>query len=233
MFETYFDPAAARNSNFHIACQRGDLDAVTRLLDEGADVNNTRSDMPALLAAAHGQHWAIVRLLIERDAEVNCKNLHGWSPLHIAAEQGHEEMIRLMVENAGFVNRKDSSGESPLYVAAKANKLEACKILLELGADPRIQNKIRDTPMHCASRNGNEALAIALIEKGGFAHAENDAGETPISLSTGEMSAILEKAELERTSKQSVSEAQPDADGTTPTVPAETANPKKRKILKA
>lgn len=234
MFDMTQDPQFKANSEFHSACIRGDLEAAERHLAEGADINVTRSDMPALLMAASEQHWHVVRALVEKGAEVNCKNRHGWTPIHIVAQHGHEDLVQLMIDNAALFNRKDNHGETPLYVAAKAGKREVCFKLMKQGGDPRVGNDQRDTPMHCAARLGDSELLQAMSEKGAMAHAENDAGETPISVAADDsLRSMLEQLELARSLKVSADARAPEpvaeGEGAAPT----TAQPTRRRILKA
>lgn len=234
MFEFTPDPKFKANTEFHNACSRGDLAAAERTLAEGADLDVTRSDMPALLMAAYGHHWHVVKFLVDKGADVNCYNRHGWSPLHIAAEQGHEEITQLLVDNNALFNGKDTHGETPLYVAAKANKPEICRFLLKLGADPRVGNRERDTPMHWASRHGDSELLQLMSEKGAMAHAENDKGETPIGVAKDDsLRSMLEQLELTRSLKVEVesrkAEAAPEGEAPAPS----TVQTNRRRILKA
>lgn len=232
------DSATSRNNDFSQACLRGDLDAVKRLVEAGADINTVRSDMPSLLLAANGQHWEICKFLIDRQVNLNCENLHGWSPLHIFAQQGHEELCRRACEEAAYVNRRDRRGQTPLYVAAVANQLETVKLLLSQGADPRNLTRERDTCMHAAARNGNAEMCQALSAAGALAHAENDAGETPITLAaTDDLRAVLEAAELSRAATQAAqareeARAEQAAESGEASTPA-TTQPGKRRLLKA
>ena len=248
MFSLDADPQFKRNQEFHDACRLGDKAKAIRLLDENPDdhylIDVTRSDFPAILQAAHGQFWDLCIELINRGVDLNVKNRHGYSPLHVFAQHGHEELITLALDAAAFVHRKDAQGRSALYFAAQADKLEACKLLMSHNADPNSITVDCDSPMHCASRNGNTALAKLLIEAGGYAHCENDLGETPITLAkTDEMRAELEAIELQRVMREAdtnrLKEAQaqavaadPNVDLSTVKLAVEEAKPKRR-ILKA
>jgi ankyrin repeat protein len=87
------------------------------------------------IAAAHGRVEAI-RVLQELGADVNQPNKHGFTPLHIAAENGHVGAISVLIEKLGIkVNQASNSGRSPIFCAAREGHLEVVKALIEFGAD--------------------------------------------------------------------------------------------------
>lgn len=238
MFEFNADPQFVRNQQFHDACRVGDTATAVRLLEENPTdshlIDVTRSDKPAILEASYGQHWELCAELIKRGVDLNVKNLHGYSPLHVYAEHGQDDLIRLAAEHAAYINRKDNKGQSPLYFACKADKEGTCDTILSLGGEVNALTKELDSPMHWAARNGNTSLAAKLIARGAHAHGENDMGETPISLAkTDDMRAELERASLMRTVEdaEATRQAEAAADPASADQPAE-AKPKRR-ILKA
>ena len=69
----------------HCAAWKGHAEAVTLLLDRGADIqakneNGHWGDTP-LHAAAHGNQRAVAEVLIERGADIHAKNAAGNTPL--------------------------------------------------------------------------------------------------------------------------------------------------------
>jgi len=92
------------NDEFWEAVRKGDLAAVTALLDKGADVNaKFRYGATALFKAAERGHTEIVKLLLARGADVTVKDtFYGATAMTWALSNGHVETIRALLE-------KDSS----------------------------------------------------------------------------------------------------------------------------
>ena len=69
-------------------------------------VPQLREDTPLHFAATNG-HVSMVKLLVERGADVNVKSQWGQTPLHYAAGEGHVAMVKLLVELGAEVGAKD------------------------------------------------------------------------------------------------------------------------------
>ena len=77
------------------AAQRGDLDAVRRLLRAGADVNEGQGDgMTALHWAARNGELAMGEILLYAGASVDAGTRIGsYTPMHLAARGAHHEFV--------------------------------------------------------------------------------------------------------------------------------------------
>jgi len=95
---------------------------VTFMAQSGvADVNmSTPYDgMTALMFASYSNYdqREIVRMLIERGADVNIKNSKGMTALMIASRGGRTEIVRMLIERGADVNIKNSNGKTALMLA--------------------------------------------------------------------------------------------------------------------
>jgi ankyrin repeat protein len=80
------------------AARRGNYDAAAALLDGGADPNlfdsiRTRPGWSPLMNAVHKSQPRIVKLLIDRGADVNARAADGTTPLALSEDQDIADML--------------------------------------------------------------------------------------------------------------------------------------------
>ena len=54
-----------------------------------------------------------MRLLVERGAEVNSRDMWSWTPLHLASRFGHLKVVKLLLEHGAHVHALDGDGQTP------------------------------------------------------------------------------------------------------------------------
>lgn len=114
------------------AVRNGDLDMAVMLLDHGASVvHPNRFGMTPLTAAARVVDGSVdmMRLLIERGADVNAATMEGSTSLHQAAWAGSVEGITLLLESGARTDAVDSDGRTPADVAEIMEQWEAAELL--------------------------------------------------------------------------------------------------------
>ena len=117
------------------AAEKGDVEAVRKLIAKGADVNakGARSKgypTPLYLAAEHGNK-EIAELLIAKGADVNAKDFLSQTPLHMAAGIGHKDVVELLIANGADVSITQFDGKTPRMYAEGKGYTEIAGILKE------------------------------------------------------------------------------------------------------
>ena len=76
----------------------------------------------------------MVRLLLEKGAELEAKTNYGWTALHAAAQQGRTAVVRLLLEKGAELEAKNNYDWTALHEAAWLGHTAAVRLLLEKGA---------------------------------------------------------------------------------------------------
>src|SRR2546429_27864 len=95
------------------------------LLDKAANFELAVADLEEVWrnAVLHGATkrglGGVVRLLLEKGADVNAKTNYGETALHWASENGHEAMARLLLQKGADVNAETNDGGTALRWAVE------------------------------------------------------------------------------------------------------------------
>jgi ankyrin repeat protein len=102
-------------SSIWSAAKAGDLEAIKRLLDEGADADghDPLGITPLSWAAIANQPEA-VQLLIDLGASTAGRNGDGETALHGASFLGNDEVVEVLLRAGAPVNARNAKGETPL-----------------------------------------------------------------------------------------------------------------------
>lgn len=165
------------------AAMKGDIAAVSALIQQKADVNAPQSDgATAIQWAAYRNDLPLAEVLIGAGANIKAANREGATPLYLASLEGSAAMIRRLLEAGADANEVGPQGETPLMLAARSGNLEAIKLLLDYKAQIGAKDKLRGTtPLMWAVEQSHPAAVKLLIERGADvkASADPDAGGKP------------------------------------------------------
>ena len=107
--------AKAVEDNIWSAAKNGDLAAIERHLQDGADIdgiNPAFGQTPLVRAALVGQLEA-VDWLLQNGAAVNGRTKDGGTPLHAAAFLGRVEVAKLLLQHGADTEAKNNNGVTP------------------------------------------------------------------------------------------------------------------------
>lgn len=100
-------------------------------------------------------HSDTVRLLIKHNAELNTKDISGWTPLHVACAENDVELVRLLVSRGARINATDNHGNSPLRLARQIGSKEVIEYLKSQGAKEFGTGTSHRTTSQCSNKKKN------------------------------------------------------------------------------
>jgi len=93
-----------------------------------------KAPIPLILAARAGQ-VGLVKLLLERGADVNLRDKETEATALIAAaHQGHVQVVEVLLQKGADISAKDKTGKTALSEATRYNHEDVVKLLKERGA---------------------------------------------------------------------------------------------------
>jgi len=105
---------------FFIAVEDGDVDTVdTIITEEKVDPNMKERERAtyAIIEASRQGHLPIVRLLLEKGADINAQGLQKETALMAAVQKGHSDVVRFLVEKGADKTLQNARGKTALYLA--------------------------------------------------------------------------------------------------------------------
>jgi len=191
---------------------------VERALKDGEKVN-TRTGKVEQFASAGGKTLCevaakgdteLVKVLLEKNADVNAKDTKGVTPLVYAAAGGHEQIVKMLLDRGADVNAMANDGRRPLYISVARGDLPIARLLVDAKADVNIKDGHGGTALHTAAVWDRHEIAEILIEAGADVNAIDGQGNTTLDLAqwwTSENTAKLLKANNANAVKGSQQEA--------------------------
>ncbi|KAJ8026830.1 Transient receptor potential cation channel subfamily A member 1-like [Holothuria leucospilota] len=171
---------AAEEQNFEALQVLLDHEGAKDLIDESDRYDNT-----ALHIASEKGFLAIIKLLLDRGADVDAKNEDEMTPLHLAAQNGHVQCILEFVKrDENSVNDEDENSNTPLHLAALEGHSRAVQCLIDAGADIQARNQSLWTPLDCAASRGWVKSASVLIDADCPIDPTDKAKVTPLHLAS-------------------------------------------------
>lgn len=161
--------------------KRGDLDAVSALLEKGADANaldvkdETALHVVARMCDHAGENQQrsfesialrVAKLLLKHSADPNVAGTEmRLTPLHVAARHGHVRLVEVLLAGGADANALDANGATPLHHAARALKAKCVRTLIAGGANPQLPDASGTLPRDVPEvANGKDSFASAIRE---------------------------------------------------------------------
>jgi ankyrin repeat protein len=191
------------------AARSGDIDSAKRLLDAGANIEETApTGTTALVLAAHSDQGAFAAFLLDRKANPDSDGA-GYTALHAAILRGNLDLVKALLAHgahpnprqrtatpakrySGFGFDKRMIGATPFLLATRVAQLDAMRALAAAGADVNLGLDDGTTPLMAAAmrqlrgaRFAEDRIVQAMkvaIELGSDIRRTNSAGDTALHM---------------------------------------------------
>ncbi|XP_069576175.1 histone-lysine N-methyltransferase EHMT1a isoform X1 [Brachyistius frenatus] len=151
----------------HLAAKLGHYDIVHHLLAKASKHINGQDDggwTPVTWAIEY-KHMELVRLLLDKGADVNIRDKEENVCLHWAALSGCDDIAQTLLEARCDLTAVNVHGDSPLHVAARENHLECVMLFLSRGADVSQRNREGETTLDCCACGSKVWTALNTNKK--------------------------------------------------------------------
>ena len=177
-------PVCKLDSNPHALAANGLPDALAKLLETSEtaiDLNaKDEYNCAPLLWAARNGHIDMLKLLIDKGADVETAGYNGMRALHHVCNSSKEKCVEILLEADANPNATDDANSTPLHWAAARGVLNIVVRLSDKGADPNVATKTGVRPIHKASIYGQFQIVKKLVECGADVDVQDNEGNTAL-----------------------------------------------------
>jgi len=188
----------------HLAVVGGSGPVILRLLDAGADPDQTCMEDFHRLAPIHRAaldcSLSALNALLVHGADINKSDLHERTALHCAAGAGHVSAVDLLLQAGARIDHLASYWQTPLYHAVKHGRHEVVELLTSHGADitrasidwndnTLLHQAVLAACKHAASRHDSTACLAILLQAGASVDGLDARGTTALHLAAARGSA--------------------------------------------
>ena len=119
------------NEQLLLAIQRGDREAIPKLLQEGADINvrDAQGRTPVMIAT-YQHNTKMVRELLQAGADINIRDNNKENPLLHAGAQGWLDILKLAIEAHADTSLTNRFGGISIIPASERGHVEVVRELL-------------------------------------------------------------------------------------------------------
>ena len=172
------------NNKLIAAAERGNARKLLNSLNKGAHINaRDADDCTALHYAANHKNPDLVKILLERGADVHAEDSEGRTPLFYCETA---QSAALLIQAGADVDAIDNDGNAPIHTAAATRgRAEVLQQLLSAGAGVSDWNKYLQTPlMRVTESSGPEMRKKIemLLSQGADVNRSNTYGQTALTL---------------------------------------------------
>jgi ankyrin repeat protein len=149
------------------AAERGQEATAQKSLKAKANIQATDEDDEApLLLAVKKEHRQVVKLLVDKGAEVNAQGGFYGNALQAASSNSHGVVVKMLLDKGAEVNAQGRDYGNALQAASSNSHEAVVKMLLDKGAEANAQGGDYGNALQAASSNSHEAVVKMLMAWG-------------------------------------------------------------------
>ncbi|XP_046579349.1 ankyrin repeat and KH domain-containing protein mask-like [Haliotis rubra] len=159
---------AQAEDDLHQACETGNLSAVRLILcQRRVDINCRQSGSTPVMRAARMGHLEVMKLLVNKGANVSLANTPGNNMLHLACVDGPVEVVQYVLPlDVVDINSRGWNERTPLMIAGITGTLKIVDVLVSKGGDVSLVDKDSNNILHLAYESGQENVALYVLSLG-------------------------------------------------------------------
>ena len=171
----------------HFAVYQDDQEFIEILCNARADIDAKCSECktPLMLAVMQNSVQS-VQSVLDKHANPNLIDVHGWAAHHMAAVSNEfeaVEILQLLIHNGASVDGLTNKGNTALALAVLYDLIKTAEVLLLGKADPSMCGDHLWSPLHIAADKNYAKMAELLCRFGANVNSTNHQGYTPLVIS--------------------------------------------------
>ena len=151
----------------HLSVWLNHYSFVCRLLNEvrcPVDIKSKSQQTSLSLAAARG-YLPLLKLLLDKGADIESRDSVGMTPILCSAHNGQVQSFYVLKARGANLEAKDISGANAMHLAASKNHVDMMRVLKKLDFELEATDKNGMTPLHkAAASNSLDAIDYLLFQ---------------------------------------------------------------------
>lgn len=166
------------------AIRQGRTEALEPLLAKGGINQKNAAGMTPLMIAVRADRKDMVRLLLEKGADINVKDYAGKTAFFYSIHKKvRTPIFDMLLEKGAEYDITDNSGMTSLMQAVQSGNVEIAGLMIEKGVDINARKKDELTAIHIAASQGNKEMMNFLISKGASLTVRDKDSNLPLMIS--------------------------------------------------
>lgn len=131
-------------------------------------------------SASYSGYVEVVRLLLEKGADMAVATRNGRTPLSWAAGEGYEAVVKLLLESGAEPESKDYADRTPFWWSCRHENGPVTLLLNINGVEVDSKDYYNSTALSVAARMGHKDVVAFLSTKSRSLNVEDIFGRTPL-----------------------------------------------------